>query len=297
MFGVIGRIVNGSVAGRSLRSGTVRPTFQLNSFSSAASTGNSSSTAGSTVVQGPSLLTSTGVHRPNPSLFQLPGLRSLPFWTKDNVVAYKDPTVSKIIQHVESNADAIAQEYLAAVMGVNRKNANEILEPDYDLGGSKGNEHGDALHEGQWDWHSYILKGVKQPKFEDVCPVTSACLKSFGSNLFSSTPFSFAFFSTLQPGASIKAHSGPMNLRLRVHLPLIIPTSGDCGIRCGGQERRWTQGKVLVLDDSYVHEVWNRSSEPRVILLFDIWHPDVHPTERENINEMFGFAKDQGWLN
>ena len=38
-------------------------------------------------------------------------------------------------------------------------------------------------------------------------------------------------------------------------------------------------------------------SEPRVILLFDIWHPDVHPTERENINEMFGFAKDQGWLN
>lgn len=44
-----------------------------------------------------------------------------------------------------------------------------------------------------------------------------------------------------------------------MHLPLIIPTSGDCGIRCGGQERRWTQGKVLVLDDSYVHEVWNRS--------------------------------------
>ena len=110
-------------------------------------------------------MTSTGVHRPNPSLFQLPGLRSLPFWTKDNVVAYKDPTVSKIIQHVESNADAIAQEYLAAVMGVNRKNANEILEPDYDLGGSKGNEHGDALHEGQWDWHSYILKVRKSVFF------------------------------------------------------------------------------------------------------------------------------------
>ena len=33
-----------------------------------------------TIVQGPSLLASTGVHRPSPSLFFLPGLRSLPFW-------------------------------------------------------------------------------------------------------------------------------------------------------------------------------------------------------------------------
>jgi len=286
--------ISTSVAGRPLRSGSIRLAFQR-PFSSDTSTG--SSTAGSIIVQGPSLLTSTGIHRPNPSLFQLPGLRSLPFWTKDNVVAYNDPTVTKIVQHVEGNADVIKQEYLAAVMGVNRKNADDVLEPDYDLGGSKGNEHVDALHEGQWDWHSYILKGVKQPKFGDVCPVTSGCLESFGPNLFSTTPFSFAFFSTLQPGASIKAHSGPMNLRLRVHLPLIVPTSGDCGIRCGGQERQWVQGKALVLDDSYVHEVWNKTSEPRVILLFDIWHPDVHPIERDNINEMFGFAKDQGWLN
>lgn len=49
-----------------------------------------------------------------------------------------------------------------------------------------------------------------------------------------------------------------MNLRLRIHLPLITPTgNGKCGIRVGSQKRSWINGKAIVLDDSYEHEVWN----------------------------------------
>lgn len=81
-----------------------------------------------------------------------------------------------------------------------------------------------------------------------------------------------------------------------MHLPLIIADNADCGIVCGGQERKWVAGQALVLDDSFVHKVWNNSDEPRVILLFDIWHPDVQNIERTRINEMFGYAKEQGWL-
>ncbi len=51
-----------------------------------------------TIIQGPSLLTNTNVYRPSPSMFYLPGLRSLPFWTAPNEgdpskirVAYGDP--------------------------------------------------------------------------------------------------------------------------------------------------------------------------------------------------------------
>ena len=214
---------------------------------------------GSTIVQGPSLLTLTGVHRPNPSMFQLPGLRSLPFWTRGDQVAYNDPTVKRIVSHVERHVDLIRNEYQAAVVGINRKNEDDVLEHDYDLGG-KGGEHSDrALHQGQWDWHSFILNGVKQPAFSKLCPETAKCLEEIGSDLFSTTPFSFSFFSTLQPGAMIKPHSAPMNLRLRVHLPLMVDEDGDCGITCGGQERKWKTGQALVLDDSYIHEVWNNS--------------------------------------
>ena len=43
-------------------------------------------------------------------------------------------------------------------------------------------------------------------------------------------------------------HCGPSNLKLRLHLGLVIP-QGDCTIRVGDQRRGWVEGEVLVLDD------------------------------------------------
>mmetsp|Transcript_22759 Transcript_22759/g.52152 ORF Transcript_22759/g.52152 Transcript_22759/m.52152 type:complete len:109 (+) Transcript_22759:901-1227(+) len=60
-------------------------------------------------------------------------------------------------------------------------------------------------------------------------------------------------------------HCGPMNLRLRIHLPLLVPRNSEgnlnasCGIRVGGQVREWEEGKAIVLDDAYEHEVWNKT--------------------------------------
>lgn len=31
----------------------------------------------------------------------------------------------------------------------------------------------------------------------------------------------------------------------------------------------------MVFDDCYEHEVWNRTDEERVLLLFDLWHPEL----------------------
>jgi aspartate beta-hydroxylase len=118
------------------------------------------------------------------------------------------------------------------------------------------------------------------------------------------TPFGFCFFSTLHAKSSIKPHSGPMNLRLRLHLPLVVPkhdatnvnTRPMTGIRVADQVREWHEGSSLVLDDSYVHEVWNDSDESRVLFLLDLWHPDVQLQEREKIVNMFEFARDKGWI-
>jgi hypothetical protein len=70
-----------------------------------------------------------------------------------------------------------------------------------------------------------------------------------------------------------------------------------CGIRVGPTIQPWTTGKALVLDDSYEHEVWNNTNQERVLLLVDIWHPDVLPVERYNIVAMFQHAREQGWLD
>jgi aspartate beta-hydroxylase len=122
-------------------------------------------------------------------------------------------------------------------------------------------------------------------------------------NMLFGTPFGFCFFSTLHGKSSIKPHSGPMNLRLRLHLPLVVPKTHDstnnrpaAGIQVAGQMREWHEGSSIVLDDSYVHEVWNDSEESRVLLLLDLWHPDVRIEERKRIGNMFDYARDKGWI-
>ena len=277
-----------------------------------------------TIINGPSLLTLTGVHRPNPSIFYLPGLRSLPFWTapesghqssqnRKHRIAFNDPTVTAAVEFVESNFESIRNEYFSSVLGQgietasNSNNVRNPLEPDYDVA-SKGGEHADdALHSGTWDWHSYVLRGVKNERFRERCPKTAEVIDSLDKEgMLFGTPFSFCFFSTLHGNSSIQAHSGPMNLRLRMHLPLIVPKSSSnqernnskptTGITVADQMREWNEGKALVLDDSYVHEVWNASKDPRVLLLLDLWHPDVRAEERQKIKRMFSFAEEKGWI-
>lgn len=49
--------------------------------------------------------------------------------------------------------------------------------------------------------------------------------------------------------------------------------------------------------DSYDHEVWHGGKTgDRVLLLFDVWHPDLVPDERSAIVQMFEDAKENGWL-
>jgi len=51
---------------------------------------------------------------------------------------------------------------------------------------------------------------------------------------------------------------------------------GDCCIRCGDEPpRRWAEGGLLLFDDSFEHEVWNLTKQPRVVLIVDLWHPGL----------------------
>ena len=245
------------------------------------------------IVRGPSLLR-TAIHRPRPSLLFLPGLRSLPFWTQHcqgtTLVAYQDPSVQKAVSLLEEQVDTIRREYNTVA---------STLKSDYQA----DTEH--RLHQGRWDWHSYMLKGQLQAHFGRQFPQTSGILQKLRDDglLFEGTPFGYTFFSTLHPQSSIDAHSAPMNLRLRVHLPLQVPSSPSsssadrpaCGIRAGPMTQEWLPGKAMVLDDAYNHQVWNETDEKRVILLVDLWHPDVTPQEKEDVVALFQHAQKQGW--
>ena len=40
------------------------------------------------------------------------------------------------------------------------------------------------------------------------------------------------------------------------------------------------EGEPFVFDDSFEHEAWNKDdNHSRIVLIFDIWHPDLTPKE------------------
>ena len=92
-------------------------------------------------------------------------------------------------------------------------------------------------------------------------------------------------FSRLEPGAHIPPHSGMLNCRLICHLPIIVPKG--CWLRVGNETREWEEGRMLIFDDSIEHEAKNPSGELRIILLFDIWRPELTETERQGISAIF----------
>ena len=106
-------------------------------------------------------------------------------------------------------------------------------------------------------------------------------------------------FSLLRPGTHIRPHHGLLNTRLICHLPLITPPG--CALRVGNETREWREGELLIFDDSFEHEAWNRGADTRVVLLFEIWRPELTAEERAALTRIFeaidsygGGAVDQG---
>ncbi|CAI5723058.1 unnamed protein product [Hyaloperonospora brassicae] len=222
------------------------------------------------------LCLTTAKPRPTPTLFCFPGLSSTP---------WHDTQSFDWIPRLEANRDVITNEFLA----LQAQRHRSAQSSDYN---ASSNEH--QLHAGQWDWLSYVAQGRRQADFAEQCPATVRVLESI-PGFMATVPFAYAFFSILKPGSSIKAHSAPCNIRLRCHFPLIVPDG--CGIRVGDETRQWEAGKALVFDDAYDHEVWHRGSDgDRVVLLFDVWHPELVQGEREAVVRMFEDAKEKGWL-
>lgn len=99
-----------------------------------------------------------------------------------------------------------------------------------------------------------------------------------------------ALLSKLTPGTRIPPHNGLLNTRLICHLPIIVPE--DCGaLRVGKEEKPWVEGEMLIFDDSIEHEAWNESGEERVVMLFEIWRPELSVEERMLVTSMLSAVR------
>ncbi|MEQ1497690.1 MAG: aspartyl/asparaginyl beta-hydroxylase domain-containing protein [Novosphingobium sp.] len=132
------------------------------------------------------------------------------------------------------------------------------------------------------DWTAVhlIRKGEIVSANAALCPQTMALLSKIDQpQIPGASPN--AMFSLLAPQTAIPPHVGVNNTRLLCHLPLIVPEG--CWFRVGGETRYWREGEGLVFDDTVEHEAMNPADQLRVVMIFDFWHPDLSPPEKQAV--------------
>ena len=119
--------------------------------------------------------------------------------------------------------------------------------------------------------------GTANGQVVDKFPRTLAALQSVPLATFGGSPAE-VFISVLAPHTRIPEHFGVSSAILTVHLPIEVPAG--CGLQVHEETRTPEEGRLMVFDDTWQHSAWNNSDSPRVVLIFEVWHPSLSDSEK-----------------
>lgn len=206
--------------------------------------------------------------RQRPSFFYFPGLPAS---------AYLRRSLFPWIAGLEQHTAAIQEELLRLLPSTSTRE-RVFLSDEVERANLRG--VGSAP-----SWNGYYFYRHGQPREHNcaACPVTAGALDALPlSRVPGRGPE--ILYSILSPGTHLLPHRGVTNTRLVGHLPLMVPD--NCLLTVGGEPHAWQPGRVVVFDDTYEHEAWNRSDQIRVVLIFDIWNPHLTQIEQLAVAEL-----------
>jgi aspartate beta-hydroxylase len=182
-----------------------------------------------------------------PTMSRYPGLRSVP---------WHDPATLPAALELERAAPTIIAEF--------RRLDPHAFVP----------ENEPIARHGAWDVFILYERGRRHDERCRLFPTVTAIVEAHRTVR---SLAGLVYFSRLAAHSRVAPHSGPTNMRVRVHLGIDVPP--ECGIRVGETSATWQAGKCIAFDDSFPHEVWNESDRDRIVLVVDCWHPDLSDDE------------------
>ncbi len=180
------------------------------------------------------------------------------------------------VSHIEENWEVIREE------------AQRLLEQRAELANFQdiSKDQIEITDDDRWKTFFLYGYGFEAKLGVEMCPRTAALMREIPG-------MKTAMFSILSPRKHILDHRGPYKGVLRYHLGLIVPADAEaCRIRVGEDIRHWQEGRSLMFDDTFNHEVWNDTDETRVVLFVDVMRPLPFPDSaiNEGIVKAIGYS-------
>ncbi|MCB9194612.1 MAG: aspartyl/asparaginyl beta-hydroxylase domain-containing protein [Flavobacteriales bacterium] len=126
-----------------------------------------------------------------------------------------------------------------------------------------------------WKTIPLMAWGVHFRKNEKEAPITSKLLSEIPGLVSAS-------FNMLEGDSEIVPHYGDTDGIMRCHLGLIVPGQlPEIGFKVQQESRSWHEGKLLLFCDAHQHTAWNRTTEKRYILLFDVIRPEYLQKQKQ----------------
>ncbi|XP_030762305.1 aspartyl/asparaginyl beta-hydroxylase isoform X2 [Sitophilus oryzae] len=193
------------------------------------------------------------------SLYNVPRLTAKPWWSLEDLPSYKN-----LFSMLKDNWKKIREEGLSAL------NSQGYFEDEAE----------NLKDTGTWKQFELFARSRKHKKNCEKSPVTCGIIQSFPDA--SNCKRGQTKFSVMHPNTHVWPHCGPTNCRLRIHLGLKVPP--NTFIRVAEQIRSWKEGDVIIFDDSFEHEVWHNGTDLRLVLIIDVWHPELTSSEKNRLS-------------
>lgn len=210
------------------------------------------------------ILRQTAAFHQEPTHYRYPELPEIEFFDRETFPFFE--VLEAALPIIQSEFQAVLRAEAAELVPYVSYSADKPLMQWTDLNNSR-----------QWTAIHLLRHGERVHANAAHCPRTLSLFEGFDQPLLPGLAPNL-MFSLLAPRTRIPPHHGVANTRLVLHLPLVVPRG--CGFRVGAQTREWAVGEAFAFDDTIEHEAWNDSDELRVVLIGDLWRPELSRNER-----------------
>ena len=198
----------------------------------------------------------------HPSVFRASTIPSMPWWT-----------IPRIQSVIKNNLDKISQDFINLRLNIEGdvQFTDTLLTPDTKVDNLK--------------FYNLMEEGIWNENVSRYCQHTISVISNLSSFSICESIFGSVYFVSIPPGANIQPDCGATNLKLRIQIPIEINLnsddsigyeySSDFNLTVRNISKEYKLGSCFIFDDSYTHSINNQSSNEKVLLVFDIWHPKL----------------------